>query len=134
MKQLIVTAGVIVQNNRIMLAQRFDNDTEGGKWEFPGGKVEFGEEPRHSLARELKEELDIGVNVKDLIDVFSEVKDGIHLIIIYFLCEIVKGTPTPLQCQKVKWYQRDEVDRLIKPVLDENFWINHRNELLGAYL
>ena len=56
-----VVAGVIRrQDGRILITQRLAKDTLGGYWEFPGGKVDPGEELRAALARELREELEIG--------------------------------------------------------------------------
>ena len=60
MKQ--VTAAVIEKDGKILIAQRKAGDTLGGKWEFPGGKMEPGETPEECLRRELMEEL--GVDTK----------------------------------------------------------------------
>ncbi|HEY2844155.1 MAG TPA: methyltransferase domain-containing protein, partial [Bryobacteraceae bacterium] len=56
---LDVVAAVILREGRILLCQRKRGGRHSLKWEFPGGKVESGEEPRAALARELREELDI---------------------------------------------------------------------------
>ena len=60
-----VTAGVLVRNGKIFIAQRKANKRLPGKWEFPGGKIEQGETPEKCLARELAEELNIDVEVGD---------------------------------------------------------------------
>ena len=54
-----VTAAVIGKDDKILIAKRRLGRTLGGKWEFPGGKIEPGETPRQALARELREELAI---------------------------------------------------------------------------
>ncbi|GAB3520052.1 (deoxy)nucleoside triphosphate pyrophosphohydrolase [Photobacterium alginatilyticum] len=56
---LLVVAAVIEKDGRYLLAQRFDHASQGGLWEFPGGKVEEGETPEQALERELQEELAI---------------------------------------------------------------------------
>ncbi|GAL07479.1 5-methyl-dCTP pyrophosphohydrolase [Photobacterium aphoticum] len=56
---LLVVAGVIVKDGQYLLMQRFDHASQGGLWEFPGGKVEDGETPEQALTRELQEELAI---------------------------------------------------------------------------
>ncbi|MFQ5882797.1 MAG: (deoxy)nucleoside triphosphate pyrophosphohydrolase [Candidatus Methylomirabilales bacterium] len=57
--RIVVTAGIITQGGGILICQRRKGSWGELKWEFPGGKVEDGEEPRESLRRELQEELDI---------------------------------------------------------------------------
>jgi 8-oxo-dGTP diphosphatase len=58
-----VTAAVWIENDRVMIARRNDQDRLAGKWEFPGGKVEANESPPECLKRELKEEFNIDVDV-----------------------------------------------------------------------
>ncbi|HHE48144.1 MAG TPA: NUDIX domain-containing protein, partial [Candidatus Acetothermia bacterium] len=61
--RLVVAAALIEREGKVLLAQRHQGDEQGGLWEFPGGKVEFGETPAQALARELSEELGIQVEV-----------------------------------------------------------------------
>ena len=58
-----VTAAIILRDDRVLLARRSSGQKLAGFWEFPGGKVEAGETPESCLARELEEELGIGVHV-----------------------------------------------------------------------
>ena len=58
-----VAAAVIEKDSKVLIAKRRKKDTLGGKWEFPGGKIEPGETPEECLKRELKEELDIEVEI-----------------------------------------------------------------------
>lgn len=58
-----VTAAVIIQDQRVLIAQRKATDRLAGHWEFPGGKIESGESPQGCLARELKEELGIDTRI-----------------------------------------------------------------------
>lgn len=57
----IVIAIILDKNNQILITQRAKNKHQGGKWEFPGGKVEQGELAEEALIRELDEELDIQI-------------------------------------------------------------------------
>lgn len=129
MRQLVVTAGIIVENQKILMAQRHSRDSEGGKWEFPGGKVELGEDPRLGLQRELWEELGIEVKVGRIWEVISVLKEDLHLILLYFGCELVRGIPKAIDCQQVGWLTCDEVAAREKPAADEAFWEKHRQEL-----
>ena len=63
-----VVAAVIERDGRILIGQRKAGGRHGLKWEFPGGKVEPGEEPREALARELREELGIEAQIGEEIE------------------------------------------------------------------
>ncbi|MCG3886820.1 (deoxy)nucleoside triphosphate pyrophosphohydrolase [Photobacterium leiognathi] len=58
-KKIVVVAGVIGKEGKYLLAQRLDSASQGGLWEFPGGKIEANESPEQALERELMEELAI---------------------------------------------------------------------------
>ncbi len=58
-----VTAAILINANRILIAQRGEKDRLAGKWEFPGGKIEPGERPEQCLIREMKEEFGVDVTV-----------------------------------------------------------------------
>ena len=58
-----VTAAVIERDGKILIARRKRDDSQAGKWEFPGGKLEAGETPEACLKRELREELGIETEV-----------------------------------------------------------------------
>ncbi len=78
----------------------------GGRWEFPGGKVDPGETPPQSLARELCEELAIVVEVGDALSpvVWSDGEMAIRLL--PYRCRIVGGTLTPLEHERIAWCSR----------------------------
>ena len=57
-----VSSGLIIQNNKILIGLRSENDNGGGLWEFPGGKIEINESSEEAVVRELNEELDIVVH------------------------------------------------------------------------
>ena len=56
---ILVTAGIILNGDRILICQRHHSDAYGMQWEFPGGKVHPGEGLKEALRRELAEELSI---------------------------------------------------------------------------
>ena len=58
-----VTAAILIKDNQILIARRKATDNQGGKWEFPGGKIKADEPPRKCLIREMKEEFGINVSV-----------------------------------------------------------------------
>lgn len=121
-KQILVTAAVIISQNKILMAKRLPLGDAANLWEFPGGKVEPGEDPRSCLERELKEELGIAVAVDKVLDVASGVNGESHLVILYFHCRIKAGEPAPLQCQEIRWTSPEDIDALDKSPVDEGFW------------
>jgi 8-oxo-dGTP diphosphatase len=122
LEQILVTAGFIAENGRYLMAQRLPQGMEGNKWEFPGGKVELGEDPRACLQRELLEELGVQVEVGEVLDVISTIKALRHLIIIYFDCRIIAGSLQAIECQGFNWSTPSEIALLDKPESDEKFW------------
>ena len=67
MKTVKVVAAIIIHENKIFATQRGYGEFKDG-WEFPGGKIEPGETPQEALVREIKEELDIEIEVKDFLE------------------------------------------------------------------
>ena len=63
MKQVV--AALIVRDGRVLICQRTQHQPIALKWEFPGGKIEPGEQPKAALKRELEEELGINANIGD---------------------------------------------------------------------
>jgi 8-oxo-dGTP diphosphatase len=130
MEQILVTAGVIAENGRFLMAKRLPQGPEGGKWEFPGGKIEPGENPRCCLQRELIEELGVQVEVGGVLDVVSSSKVQRHVIIIYFQCRIIAGEPQTIECQEVAWLSPTQITLLEKPENDEKFWNQWQKQVL----
>ena len=62
-KSILVTADIVIEGDRVLICQRHHSDAYGMQWEFPGGKVEEGEELKASLRRELNEELGISATI-----------------------------------------------------------------------
>jgi 8-oxo-dGTP diphosphatase len=121
-RQLLVVAGVAQENGRILMAQRNFGDSEGGKWEFPGGKVEPGEDPRAALKRELAEELGVNAEVGPVLETVSVLKGDCHLVLLYFQCNLFQNEPVAIDCQQVRWFDPEEANLLSKPEADRIFW------------
>lgn len=84
----------------------------GGKWEFPGGKVEAGENPEAALIRELQEELGIVIGiVASLTPVAWDYGKG-PLRLIPFRCRITSGQPHPHEHAEIRWVGRETVTEL----------------------
>lgn len=76
MHTVLVAAAIVVEDGRVLVSQRKPGTHLAGKWEFPGGKVQSGEDPRDALRRELDEELGIEVTVGEVVDVTFHRYDG----------------------------------------------------------
>lgn len=73
-----VVAGALIKENQLLACRRAPNTNLAGMWEFPGGKVESGENPMSALARELLEELSLVVTVGSLITSIKDEKSSIY--------------------------------------------------------
>ena len=119
MRTLIVVAGLMIEDGYILVSQRKEGSPHGGLWEFPGGKVMEGEEPREALRRELKEELDIEVEVGRIFDAVFEPHPEDPLLLLAFRCGKVKGHLKTLGCADLRWIPLKDLERLSMPPADE---------------
>ena len=90
MKTIKVAAAIIIHDNQIFATQRGYGEFKDG-WEFPGGKIEEGETPQEALAREIKEELDTEIEVKDFLETVEYDYPEFHLSMDCFFCTIKSG-------------------------------------------
>jgi len=97
---MVVTSGVICREDKVLIAQRRQDDSMGGLWEFPGGRVDKGETPDECIVRELREEL--GVQAKPLRLLDAMVVSGGRILILFYQCSI-EGEPVALEPQQVLW-------------------------------
>lgn len=113
-----VTAGLVFRQGKILITQRFPDSHLGGLWEFPGGKREPGESLVECLARELREELDIEVEVGEKVDsiVHAYPERTVHLH--FFRCRWRAREPKALGCPAFRWVSRDELPRHDFPAAD----------------
>jgi len=98
-----VACGLVFKEEKILLAKRLPHKTLGGFWEFPGGKIEAGEDVVTCLKRELNEEL--GMNVKVIDIVFTNVHEyGFGTIkLIAYLCVFVNTNNLLVDHDEVSW-------------------------------
>ena len=115
-KIIRVTAAIIESGNKILIAQRKAKDgLFGGLWEFPGGKIEDGETPEECMARELKEELEIEVEVGTLITSNKHrYPNGIFELLAYKV-EHISGNFVLNDHDEVKWITIDEISKFDFP-------------------
>ena len=102
---IVVSAGIVSRDGKIMLCQRRPEDRLGLKWEFPGGKLESGESPQQALERELHEELAIETRTGRIFDIYHESLDSRDLLIMFFRSELISGEPQTIECNAIHWVE-----------------------------
>ena len=107
----VVAAALLDGEGRILLQQRAPGRAMAGLWEFPGGKVESGELPEAALARELEEELGIGIAPDDVVPACfaSAPVAGRHMIMLLYLCRRWQGEPAALDASALAWLRPAEM-------------------------
>ncbi|MBN4077282.1 (deoxy)nucleoside triphosphate pyrophosphohydrolase [Sulfobacillus acidophilus] len=113
-----VVAALIRQEGKVLLTQRWPGKHLGLTWEFPGGKVEIGENDNQALKRELLEELGIDVEIGTCC---FETRHGygskeVHLLI--YRCSILNGTPTAIDVKAIEWVGENELSTKSFPPAD----------------
>ncbi len=131
-----VGVGAIIVNSegRLFLAQRGPlAKNERGRWEFPGGSVEFGETLAHALAREMREEFGIDIQVGQLLDVVDHIlpEEKQHWVSPTYLCRIISGTPEikePDKCSAMGWFFPDQVPAELSIITRQN--LDHYRKII----
>ena len=100
---MAVVAGVVRRDGQVMLCQRRPEVHNGLKWEFPGGKIEPGESPEAALARELREELDLQVQVGRVIDAVHHRYPDREVLVLFYDCRVAQGEPRTVDCNAIAW-------------------------------
>jgi len=98
-----VCAAVIEKDGKVLLTERPADKRLGGFWEFPGGKIDPGESPHRSLRREIKEELDIEIEVDSLLETVYHHYDWGSVLIIAYLCRWTAGEIKHLEVTDHAW-------------------------------
>lgn len=110
-RKIEVVAAAIIENGKVFATQRGYGDFKDG-WEFPGGKIEVGETKEQALERELREELEIKVEVGKLIKRIEYDYPKFHLTMNCFLTKIKEGTPNLLEHEDARWVDKNEIDSI----------------------
>jgi 8-oxo-dGTP diphosphatase len=108
-KRIKVTAGVITDQDKVLITRRAPKENFAGGWEFPGGKIESNETPQACLARELKEELNIDVSVGKFCTEITHNYGNVNVQLIAYYCTIVDGEIQISVHDKYKWVKISEL-------------------------
>ena len=106
-----VVAAIIKRDNQYLIVQRNRNKHLGLKWEFPGGKVQENETFQEALLREIKEELNIIVNIHEKLAEEKYKDDKIDIVLHYYLCSHNKGTMELSEHEAFEWVEKKDFDK-----------------------
>lgn len=105
-----VVAALIFKNGEVLVCQRTRHQTMPLKWEFPGGKIEDGEQPRDALRRELEEELGIDARIGDEVArIRHDYKNGSAVELRFFVVREYKGEIENKIFRDMRWAKRSEL-------------------------
>ncbi len=108
MKQVV--AALIIKDEKILVCQRTRHQTMPLKWEFPGGKIETGEQPRDALRRELDEELGIDATIgEEIMRIRHKYRTGSSVELRFYVVREYAGTIENRIFREVRWATRSEL-------------------------
>ena len=111
----IVVVGLIYKKNKFLISKRLNNKFLGGLWELPGGKIKANESEAICLNREIKEELDIQINIKEKIGSVDHQYSHFKVHIILYKCIYKAGTPKPLASSQIAWITHKQINKFAFP-------------------
>ncbi len=103
-----VVAGIIYKDNKFLIAQRNFKKSQGGLWEFPGGKVEKNETYEVSLIREIKEEFDAEIQVTEYVGENIHHYPDKDIKLIFYKAKLLSEDIKLLEHENYKWITKDE--------------------------
>lgn len=130
---VLVAAAVLIEAGKVLLTQRKRGTHLEGAWEFPGGKVEPGEDPRAALARELGEELGIEAEAGRIVEVTFHRYAEKSVLLLFFEAARAPGSPDPkaLDVAAFRWAGADDLRDELFPPADVAILAEVRRMLVG---
>ncbi|MCJ8272441.1 MAG: 8-oxo-dGTP diphosphatase MutT [Psychrosphaera sp.] len=108
-KTVHVAVGIVLQGNKVFLTKRAEDVHQGGKWEFPGGKVEIGETVDQALYRELKEEIGIEVKCSSTFMHIEHDYPKVNVHLDFIRVDDFEGTASGCEGQLFEWFEIGEL-------------------------
>ena len=108
---ILVTAGILIEGGRVLICQRHHSDPYGMQWEFPGGKVNAGEELKASLRRELAEELTIQAEIDEEVFRLHHQYPDRAVDVVFFAVRKFRGTIRNQVFEAIAWVDRSRLSQ-----------------------
>ena len=108
-KSIPVTAGIVIEGERVLICQRHHSDRYGMQWEFPGGKVDEGEGLKAALQRELGEELAIEAEIGEEVYRLRHRYPDRDVEVVFFAVRKFRGTLRNQVFETVAWVERSRL-------------------------
>jgi len=128
---LKVAIAIIRRDDRVLICRRKDDDSFGGYWEFPGGKLESGEPAESCIAREIREELAVEIRLLKLLPLIDHDYPRVRVRLYPFIAEIAEGEPQMIECSELRWVKPQELRGYRFPGANQRF-ISTVLRLLGC--
>jgi 8-oxo-dGTP diphosphatase len=106
---IVVTAAIITDGKKVLIAQRKSTGRLPNKWEFPGGKVEAGETPESCLKREIMEEFGIEVSIGQFLGESTYKYDFGLIRLLAFRTFWIEGELNPKAHEAIEWVTPDKI-------------------------
>ncbi|MGQ9558115.1 MAG: 8-oxo-dGTP diphosphatase MutT [Desulfurispora sp.] len=104
-----VTAAILINDGKVLIAQRGEGDRLAHRWEFPGGKIEPGETPEACLIREMREEFQVEIGVDGFFGESVYQYEHITVQLLAYLAHLVEGEPRPTAHEAFRWVTVEEL-------------------------
>ena len=117
-KQIRVAAAIIKHHGQYLITQRMKQSHLGHLWEFPGGKLEANESAEDCVIRECVEEIGVQVRPLFLLQEVEHQYPEASLKLYFFVCELISGIPSPIECADLKWVNPNELQNFSFPEAD----------------
>jgi 8-oxo-dGTP diphosphatase len=130
----IALKGIIVREDKILIAKRALTDKIGaGNWEVIGGKLEFGEDTETCLKREVREEVNLEIDIEGIIYAKNVlINEETQMFLVVYLCRYKDGeVKLSDEHTDFKWVNKEELKTIISPEIRKDFEDNEVFELLS---
>ena len=116
-----VAVGVVCKNGRVLITRRKPDGLLGGLWEFPGGKVLEGETPEAACIREIREEVNLGVQIDGFVKRIRHAYTHFKIVADVFACHHLSGTIRLKGPVDFKWIRLSDIDKFPFPKANHKF-------------